>query len=282
MLREALRRNWQLYLIEGGALACFMVVACSAGALIDHPSSAVRHSVATDWLRRALFGVVMGCTAMAIIYSPLGKRSGAHINPSVTLTFLRLGKVGLPDATWYVAAQFVGATAGVIVAVAVFGMRIMHPSVRYVVTLPGPRGSGVAFVAELGISFVLLTVVLAISSVPRWQRFTGVCAGVLVAIYITVEAPLSGMSMNPARTFGSGVVAGVWTAMWVYFLAPPLGMLAAAQLHLWLFGARPTLCAKMRHDPTMPCHFCAERAARAGARSPAPTLTGTISGTTHF
>jgi aquaporin Z len=90
------------------------------------------------------------------------------------------------------------------------------------------------------------------------------------------------MSMNPARTFGSGVVAGVWTAMWVYFLAPPLGMLAAAQLHLWLFGARPTLCAKMRHDPTMPCHFCAERAARAGARSPAPTLTGTISGTTHF
>src|SRR5215469_13992271 len=85
--------HWPEYLMEAGLLGSFMVSACIFGALYEFPHSPVRHAIASQLLRRILMGVSMGLTAVAIIYSPWGKQSGAHINPSVTLTFFRLGKV---------------------------------------------------------------------------------------------------------------------------------------------------------------------------------------------
>src|SRR5262245_66518752 len=85
--------------------------------------------------------------------------------------------------------------------------------------------------------------------------FTWLCAVFLVATYITLEAPLSGMSINPARTFGSALSAQVWTALWLYFLAPPLGMLLAAELYARWHGAHRVLCAKLHHHNTRRCIF---------------------------
>jgi aquaporin Z len=90
------------------------------------------------------------------------------------------------------------------------------------------------------------------------MRLTGLCVGALVATYITVEAPLSGMSMNPARTVGSALPAREWTALWIYFTAPPLGMLAAAELHLRLKGR--LFCAKLDHASGVRCIHCEYRA----------------------
>ena len=100
-----------------------------------------------------------------------------------------------------------------------------------------------------------MIVVLAVSNRPGLNRFTGLCAGALVAVYIVIEAPLSGMSMNPARTTGSAVYARAWTALWVYFTAPLLGMLAAAQLFLARQGARGVRCAKLHHENEQRCIF---------------------------
>ena len=100
-----------------------------------------------------------------------------------------------------------------------------------------------------------MTVVLTVSNTPNLARFTGLCAGVLVATYITVEAPLSGMSMNPARTFGSSLAAQSWTALWIYFTAPPLGMLLAAEFYLQWPGARQVVCAKLHHHNDKRCIF---------------------------
>ena len=116
-----------------------------------------------------------------------------------------------------------------LLAAALIGMYLSHPTVNYVATTPGPAGAIIAFVAEVVISFGLMLVVLLVSNHARLSRFTGVFAGCLVALYITIEAPLSGMSMNPARTFSSAVSGHVWTALWVYFSAPLLGMLSAAR-----------------------------------------------------
>ena len=132
---------------------------------------------------------------------------------------------------------------------------IADPTVHYVVTVPGSPGAGVAFVAEVVISLVLMSVVLRMSNNPRLHRFTGLCAGLLVATYITLEAPLSGMSMNPARTFGSALSAQVWTVLWLYFLAPPLGMLLAAELYVRRHGAQRVRCAKLHHHNTRRCIF---------------------------
>jgi aquaporin Z len=253
-MRDALRRHWPEYLMEAAELGLFMISACLVTALVEHPASAVRQAIPDAALRRVLTGLAMGLTAISIVYSPFGKQSGAHFNPAVTLTFFRLGKVAFWDALFYVAAQFAGGVAGVVAAAAILGNTVMHPSVHYAVTVPGDGGPVVAFLAELVISFVLMTVVLTVSNTDRLARFTGLFAGALVATYISLEAPLSGMSMNPARTVASGLPAQVFTALWVYFTAPPLGMLAAAELHVR--RKRKVYCAKLHHQNDRRCIFC--------------------------
>lgn len=235
-----------------------MVSAAAFAVLLFHPGSPAARVVA-DSLRRPLMGVAMGLTAVGLIYSTWGRRSGAHFNPAVTLTFYRLGKVGSGDAVFYVAAQCVGGTAGLGLAAWAAGGALADASVNYVVTVPGAAGAAAAFLAETAISFGLMTVVLHVSNTPRLAPFTGLFAGALVALYISVEAPLSGMSMNPARTLASAVPSAVWTAFWVYATAPPLGMLLAAELHRW--RGRRVACAKLHHDHVHRCIFrCGYRA----------------------
>jgi aquaporin Z len=101
--------------------------------------------------------------------------------------------------------------------------------------------------------------VLMVSNTRRLARYTGLFAGLLVATYISIEAPLSGMSMNPARTLGSALFAGDWTALWIYFIAPPTGMLLAAELYLRQRGPRAVFCAKLHHQNDRPCIFCETR-----------------------
>jgi aquaporin Z len=250
-----LRQHWPEYLIEAAGLGLFMVSACIFATLLEHPGSPVRQVVPGAMLRRIPMGLAMGATAMAIVYSRWGQRSGAHLNPAVTLTFWRLGKVKGWDALFYVAAQFAGGLAGVGIAATVLGSALAHPAVRYAATVPGLGGRGVAFVAELLMTFVLMTVILLVSNRPGLNRYTGVCAAALVASYIIVEAPLSGMSLNPARTVGSAVHAAVWSGMWVYLTAPLLGMLGAAQLHVAIRGGSEVRCAKLHHENAQRCIF---------------------------
>jgi aquaporin Z len=208
-------------------------------------------------------GLAMGVTAVGIIYSPWGQRSGAHMNPAVTLTFFRLGKVAPLDAAGYVIAQFVGGVAGVALCVLLLGGLIADPSVNYVITTPGPGGDIVAFAAEAAMAFALMLVILTMSNRPQVARFTGLCAGCLVWAYITFEAPLSGMSINPARTFGSAMVAGNFAGLWIYFTAPPLGMLLAAEVYARSAGAHRVMCAKLHHPHGPGCVFGCDRRMRA-------------------
>jgi aquaporin Z len=261
-MSNALRQHWPEYLMEAAGLGIFMISAGVFATLMEYPGSPVRQAIADPFLRRMLIGIAMGLTAISLIYSPWGKQSGAHLNPSVTLTFFRLGKVARWDALCYILAQFAGGIAGVVVVAKLLGNRIADPAVDYVVTVPGPAGPGIAFLAEVLISFLLMTVVLTVSNSARLARFTGLFAGVLVAAYISLEAPYSGMSMNPARTLGSALRAQLWTALWVYFTAPPLGMLLAAQVRLWVTGASGIQCAKLHHQNSRRCIFCAHQEAR--------------------
>ena len=232
-----------------------MVSACFFAVLIFHPSSPINRSVTSPLALRGLMGAMMGLTAIAIIYSPWGKRSGAHINPATTLTFLRLGKVAVWDALLYMLAQFAGGIAGVRLSALILGNLISDPSVNYVATVPGPQGSFAAFIAETLISFILMTAILHASNNLRVARWTGVIAGILVATYISIESPISGMSMNPARTFGSAFSGRNWTALWVYFTAPPLGMLSAAEVYIRTRRTRPVMCAKLHHQNNQRCIF---------------------------
>jgi aquaporin Z len=251
----ALRRHWPEYFMEAAELGLFMISACVVVAALEHPSSFLHAAIPSATLRRVLAGMAMGLTAIAIIYSPWGKRSGAHFNPAVTLTYWRLGKIDPVDALFYGAFQAAGAVAGVAVSVALLGSEVIgDASVNYVATLPGTHGTLAAFGGEAAISFGLMSLVLFATNDERVAPFTGLLAGTLVAIYIAVEAPISGMSMNPARSLGPAVVGDVWAALWVYFAAPPLGMLAAAELRR--LNAWRIDCAKLDHQTHYRCIFC--------------------------
>jgi len=216
-------------------------------------------------------GIAMGTTAVLIIYSPWGRRSGAHINPSITLSYLRLARTKPTDAAGYVAFQLVGGIAGVALANAVFGPLVAHPAVNFVATVPGEPAGLWAFPAEALISFLMMTTVLVTSSLESTKNWTGVISGSLVCLYILIEAPISGMSMNPARTLGSAVFSHSWSYIWVYFTAPPLGMLAAAEFHYRLTGRKDTACAKLKHDAELPCIFCGA-SGKTGSRAQTMTI----------
>jgi aquaporin Z len=252
----SLRAHWPEYLMEAGLLGAFMVSACVFGALYEFPQSPIHRAIESGWLRRMLMGMSMGLTAVAIIYSPWGKQSGAHINPSVTVTFFRLGKIRFWDALFYLAAQFSGAILGVYLVAQFLGRQVSDPAVRYVVTTPGMQGAGVALLAEFVIAAGMMSIVLHFSNHHRLSGYTGLFAGLLVAIYITLEAPFSGMSMNPARTMGSAVPAMIWDGLWIYLTAPPLGMLFAAEVYLWRKGHLAVKCCKLHHDNDKRCIFC--------------------------
>jgi aquaporin Z len=248
-------KHWPEYLIEAAALGAFMVSACVVTVVFEHPGSPLHAALPGVFLRRVLIGVAMALTAIGIIYSPFGKRSGAHMNPAVTATFYLLGKISFTDAAFYIAAQFLGGYAGVALTGLLIGDPLRDAAVNYAVTVPGPAGSAAAFAAEFLISLLLMLAVLFLSNRPGLNRYTGLAAGVLVALYISFEAPYSGMSMNPARTLGSALPARTFTALWVYFTAPLAGMLAAQRIYRSLAGARSVLCAKFHHENHQPCIF---------------------------
>ncbi len=252
---DALRRHWPEYLMEAAGLGMFMISACVFATILEYPGSPVHQAVPDSFLRRIVMGIVMGLTAIGIIFSPWGKQSGAHINPSITVSFFRLGKIEPWDAFFYVGAQFLGAIGGVLLVTPILRSLLAHPSVNYVATVPGTGGPLIAFIAEFVISSVLMSAVLIASNTPTLARYTGLFAGALIATYIIVEAPLSGMSMNPARSFGSAVPPQLWQSLWIYFTAPPLGMLLAAEVYVRLRGAHRVICAKLHHHNDKRCIF---------------------------
>jgi aquaporin Z len=264
MLR-ALRTHWPEYLMEAAALGLFMISACIFGVLLDHPNGLLHRAIASPPLRRLVGGVAMGLTAIGIFMSPFGKRSGAHMNPSVTLSFLSLGKIAGWDAVFYILAQFAGGVAGVRVANTFLSPALGHADVNYVVTFPGRWGVAAAFWAELLISFLMMSVVLHVSNSKRLNKLTPLFAGTLVAAYITLEAPFSGMSMNPARTLGSAIPAQQWTALWIYLTAPVMGMLAGAQSFRYQNGIHRVFCAKVHHHNDKRCIFRCNYGQLAGA-----------------
>lgn len=247
------QNNWRIYFIEAWALGMFMVSACFFTILLEHPGSPIHQALPPAGFRRFLMGLAMGATAVLLIYSPWGKRSGAHINPAVTLAFLQLGRISPANAAGYIAAQFIGGTLGVFLFQWATPQLIQAATVNYAVTIPGMGGAGIALAAEFLMSFFLFLGVLLCSN-SKYAAYTGWLAGLLLVLYITFEAPYSGMSINPARTVASALPAKLWTAWWVYFLAPVSGMMLAGFLYRkWYRQAHNGNCLGMK------CHLSGGR-----------------------
>lgn len=219
--------------MEAAGLAGFVVGASLLTVFLEHPELPVIQSPLGQhpWLRRVPLGIILGAYIAGVVYL-FGKRSGAHINPAVTWAFYRLGKINFADSVFYTLAQFAGAVAAAQIMKLALGDFYSDAAIRYALTEPAKwdHSGATAFGAEFFISFVLMFACLVAANSSRLEKLVAPITGVLIALYLVVETPYSGMSLNPARSFGSALAANEWRYLWIYFVAPPLAMLLAAEI----------------------------------------------------
>ncbi len=214
---------WLLFGAEFLGTALLVGVGLSLVILaFGHGSPEVLLIPSAGW-RRLITGFLFGTTGALIALSPLGRESGAHINPVVTLAFWLMGKLRGRHALGYLLAQLGGAVAG---ALPLLAWGEMGRSVAFGATFPGPAyGDWWALLGEAATTFALITGLFFFLRHPRLRPFTPALFPLLYAVMVFAEAPVSGTSTNPARSLGPSVVSGDWRGWWIYWLGPLLGTL---------------------------------------------------------
>lgn len=231
-MRASIQKNWKHYLQEALGLAIFMISACFFSAMLFSEKSEWYHALPNEVIKNVFIGILMGATALFIFYSPWTSPSGSHINPAVTLTFLRLDKMCRYDAMFFILFQLIGGTVAVFIMQLLMGSILTASPVNSAVTVPGKAGMWWAMIIELIIAFITMSMVLFTSHHDKLKKYTRIFAGCLVCIWVIVAGPVSGFGMNPARSFASALPANTWTAFWIYLLVPFAGMLLAAEVFL--------------------------------------------------
>ena len=252
-----------LYACECAGTALMLFVGVSAVALMWAPGSPVP-VIEPAVLRRFVTGLLFAAGATAVVYSPLGQKSGGHINPAITLAFWRLGKFPARHVLPYVLAQVIGAALGVGVAYAVAGDLLRR--VQFAATAPGPGWTWWgALPAELACTFALAFLIFVAVNKSALAARTGLLAGGLVVLMVTIEAPISGTSVNPARSIAPALFVPLFRDQWIYIVGPIAGAWLAAVAYRQQWG-RTTVCAKLYHTARYPCAFetCGYRLIEAG------------------
>ncbi|OGX80770.1 hypothetical protein BEN49_03400 [Hymenobacter coccineus] len=228
-----MRRHWPHYLVEAAGPAAFLIISSATAVVFHHPDSAVARTLGpSEMVQRVGLALVIAALIMAMAYSPWGKRSGAHFNPAVTLGFWQLGHIRTADAVWYVAFQFAGALGAGFLMFNLLEPWFGYPAIHYNTTRPmeGDYGWLWALLAEIGISAVFMLVLLRALHSAQFKTWAGALSGLMLAVFIVFESPVSGMSLNPARSTGTAAAAQLAPGLWVYFVGPLLAMWAAAVL----------------------------------------------------
>ena len=213
---------WGAYLAEFGGVAVLVGVGLSIVILNFGQGSRMLNLLPNAGIRRLITGFLFGTTGAVIAISPVGKHSGAHINPVVTISFWLMGKLKSRHVLGYVVAQLSGAVIG---ALPLLAWGSMGRSVDYGATLPGKSfGVGEALAGEAVTTFALIIGLFLFIRHKRLRAFTPALFPVLYAVMVFWEAPISGTSTNPARSLGPAVISGAWQDWWIYWLGPLIGM----------------------------------------------------------
>lgn len=250
-IAEAWRTHRREYLMEAAQTgALLFCIGLFAALLYNGPAFQLPQA-----MRPFAMGAGVSVATVLLIRSRFGRRTGAHLNPAVTLAYFYLRRVHRWDAAFYVAFQFLGAVSGMWLARGVLGNRLAQAPVCYAVTTPGSEGEIIAFLAEWSLSALLMGIVLFTANHKRLIRYAPFAVGVLTIFYYGFCASLSGFSVNPARSFASALFAWIWRGLWIYFVAPVGGAVSAAVLYAGWLGGDHVYCAKVFHDTQSTCPF---------------------------
>ena len=231
-LKTSFRKNWRHYLQESLGLGIFMSSACFFSAILFSKHSSWSNIFPGTVVKNVVMGILMAGTALYIFYSRFTAPSGSHINPAVTITFLRLGKMCPYDSMFFIIFQVIGGTAAVVIMQVLMGHMLTDAPVNSAATIPGQSGIWWAAGVEFFIAFFTMCMVLFLSTHRRLQPYTRLFSAVLVCCWVIFASPISGFGMNPARSFASALPSGIWNSFWIYLVMPFAGMLSAAELFL--------------------------------------------------
>lgn len=250
------RLHWPEYASELLGTAFLVFIALSAVTLTFGSGSPLATVLPKSSARRLMTGLILAGSGPLVAISPLGKLSGAHLNPALSLAFWLQGKMHPHDLAGYLASQLLGAVLGAEVAVLVW--REWAARAHNGVTAPGmgyPVGS--VLLIEMGLTCLLVLTIFLFLSNHRLMRWTPLMTWILVALLYWLAAPISGSSLNPARSFGPALVSWFWRDQWVYVVASPIGALLAVILFRSLsqVGIHDVLTAKLFHAPRYRCIF---------------------------
>jgi aquaporin Z len=240
------RLHPSLYLAEFAGTALLISIGVSAVIIMFGQGSPVPRWLPNEGARRFMTGALFGLTGALIAVSPLGRISGAHINPAVTLAFWLEGKLSWRDGLFFVLAQLTGAAFG---ATMLLAWRRIGGSIAYGTT---ERGAGipisVALVGEVCVTFLLILTIFVSAAHLRTRRFTPWTMPILFSTMAWLEGPISGTSANPARSFGPALIAGIDKDQWIYFLGPAIGSsLAIGFIRLQLVAVPRVTVARLFH-----------------------------------
>ncbi|QRM30364.1 MIP/aquaporin family protein [Microvirga sp. VF16] len=217
-----------LYVAEFIGTGLLVLFGVSVVILMFGQGSPGSRLIPTEGLRLFLTGGLFGSVGALIAVSPIGRISGAHINPAVTLAFWLEGKLAWRDTALYILAQLAGSVVG---AMPLLAWGSMGQSVAFGATQPGPEvPAWAAMLGEAGVTFLLVLAILTTAAHPRTQRFTPLVMPAVLSILVWLEAPISGASANPARSFGPALVANIPIDPWIYMVGPSLGAVLYAGL----------------------------------------------------
>lgn len=240
-----MRLKFAYYASEFIGTFVMMIIGISAIAL-NFGTSGMRELMPSSSLRLLLTGVLFAGGATLVVYSPVGRISGAHLNPAVSFAFYLDGKIRIMELALFSLMQTAGSIAAAALALVLWSDHARQ--VKDGMTLPG-AGYPVwlVFVTEVCITFLLVVTIFYFLHRRELTKYTGVAIGTLVALLVFLTAPISGTSLNPARSLGPALVLGDYSDLWLYVAAPLLGSMLASLAHKMPRLQHRPLCAKLNH-----------------------------------
>lgn len=237
------RFPWRIFFSELIGTALLVLGGLSFVIFMFGSGSPMARILPSEGLRRLITGFLFGTTGALIALSPVGRESGAHINPIVSFGFRLMGKLSLKRMMVYVVAQLAGAILG---CVPLFLWGSMGRSVEFGATWPGQGYSTTeAFLGEVVTTFAMVSLLTIFLAYRRIRPFTPALFPPLYSFMVWAEAPISGTSTNPARSLGPSVISGQWQGWWIYWIGPMLGTLLALLAFSYL--AKRIEVAKLYH-----------------------------------
>ena len=247
--------HWSEYAAELLGTAILVFVGLSAVVFNFAQGLPMEQLIPDKSIRLLLTGLMFSGTGSLVAISPLGKLSGGHVNPAVSLAFWLQGKMHHHDIGGYIIAQFLGAMSGAVLLVFVWGKYAAN--VNNGMALPGTGYPlWYVFLAEVTMTAILVLAIFIFVSSRRLMRWTPLMTWLLVATMVWLESPISGTSLNPARSIGPALVSWFWQHQWLYCIAPPFGaILAVGVFRLVSLGDSEILTAKLFHVSHYRCIF---------------------------